>query len=90
MYSKKTIVQNISGLHARPASDFVAAAKKFNSIISINSLEEDLQANAKSIVLLLSLGISKGTEVEISASGEDEKEAVDELIALIDSKFGED
>ena len=45
--------------------------------------------NAKSVVLLLSLGLGKGTQVKLAAEGEDEQEAVEALAALIDSGFGE-
>ena len=91
MYSKQTTIANITGLHARPASDFIAAANKFKSDITIRRLQgEDLEeANAKSIVHLLTLGLSQGEDVEISAEGDDEQLAVDSLIDLIDSKFGE-
>ncbi len=91
MYTKQTIISNATGLHARPASDFIGAANKFKSEIAIRRLQgEDTEAvNAKSIVFLLALGLSQGEEVEISAEGEDEQLAVDSLIALIDSKFGE-
>ncbi|MEA5011038.1 MAG: HPr family phosphocarrier protein [Angelakisella sp.] len=89
MYSKKTTIQNRTGLHARPASDFISLASKFKSKIVIRKIEEDEEANAKSIVMLLSLGLGMGDEVEIYAKGEDEVEAVDSLVALIDSKFGE-
>jgi len=89
MYSRKTTVLNTVGLHARPASDFIGCASKFSSRIVIKRAGDTEEANAKSIVMLLSLSISKGEEVEIYARGEDEVEAVDALIALIDSKFGE-
>lgn len=89
MYSKKTTIQNRTGLHARPASDFIGCASKFKSKIVIKKLSEDEEANAKSIVMLLSLALGQGEEVEITAKGEDEVEAVDALVALIDSKFGE-
>ena len=90
MYARRTVITNKTGLHARPAADFVGAAGKFQSRIRIkNVADEDESANAKSIVLLLSMSLTKGTEVEISASGPDEKEAVDALIALIESGFGE-
>ncbi|MVB10110.1 Phosphocarrier protein HPr [Caprobacter fermentans] len=92
MYSKKTVIANPTGLHARPASDFIAAAGKFSSKIRISRVagdpEEDA-ANAKSIISLLSLGLAQGEEVEVFADGADEKQAVDDLVALIDSKFGE-
>lgn len=89
MYSKKTVIQNATGLHARPASEFIGCASKFKSKIVIKKLSEDEEANAKSIVMLLSLALGQGEEVEITAKGEDEVEAVDALVALIDSKFGE-
>ena len=91
MVSKQTVVINPSGLHARPASDFVKAAKAFDSKIKIANLDlpEEDPMNAKSIISILALGIGPGCNVEITAEGDDEEEAVDSLIALIDSGFGE-
>lgn len=89
MYKKTVTIKNKTGLHARPASDFVKEAAKFSSKITIRRLDEEDEANAKSIVFLLSLGIGQGTEVEISAKGDDERQAVDSLVALIESGFGE-
>ena len=90
MVKKSTVVKNKTGLHARPPSDFVQAASKFESKIKIRRVgEEDEEADAKSIIFLLSLGLCQGEEVEIIAKGADEQEAVDSLIALIDSGFGE-
>ncbi len=92
MYSKRTVIANATGLHARPASDFIAEAGKFTAKIKIaraDSPDEDDTVNAKSIINVLSLGLCQGEEVELSADGPDEKEAVETLIALIDSKFGE-
>lgn len=90
MYSRKTVVKNRTGLHARPASDFIAAAGKFKSKITIKRVGEEDEANAKSIVMLLSLGLGQGTEIEISARGEDEVDAVNALIDLVESGFGEE
>ena len=89
MYKKNVTVINESGLHARPAADFVGRAGVFLSTISISKLGNPIVANAKSIVFVLSLGIKKGDSLEISADGVDEKEAVDSLVALIESGFGE-
>lgn len=89
MYVKKTQIINRTGLHARPASDFVKAAKQYSSKIMIKRAEAETGANAKSIVLLLSLGLTKGTQVEISAQGEDEQAAVEALVALLEEGFGE-
>jgi phosphocarrier protein len=90
MYKRTTTVINKTGLHARPGSDFVHAAAKFSSKITIRRLDEDDDpVNAKSIAFVLSLGIGKGIEVELAAEGEDEKQAVDDLIAMIDGGFGD-
>ena len=91
MISKKTIIKNKTGLHARPASGFVQAAAKFASEITIRRTtgDEDDEANAKSIIFLLSLGLCQGEEVEIIAKGDDEEVAVQTLTELIDAGFGE-
>lgn len=88
MYSRQTTVMNKSGLHARPAADFVKTAVGFLAAIKISRPEQpDYAVNAKSMVRLLSLSISKGTQIQISAEGIDEKIAVDTLIALVDTGF---
>jgi len=92
LYKRDVLIQNRTGLHARPASEFVACAAKFDSKITIRSAndEDDDAVDAKSIMLLLSIGLGQGDEVVITAKGEDEVEAVDALVDLIDSKFGEE
>lgn len=89
MYKRTTTILNKSGLHARPASEFVKEAGKFSSKITIKRLDEDEAVNAKSIVFLLSLGIGQGVEVEISANGDDEQQAVDSLVGMLELGFGE-
>lgn len=90
MFSKKTTIINKSGLHARPASDFVINAKKFESKITIRNLDENSEpVNAKSIARILAEGIGCGTNVEVSADGPDEESAVNTLVALIETGFGE-
>lgn len=92
MYSKQTVLKNLTGLHARPASEFVACAKGFESKVTIRRLDMDdaPETNAKSIIKVLAQGISVNTPIEICADGPDEQEAVDKLVELVDSKFGED
>ncbi len=92
MYSKQTVLKNLTGLHARPASEFVACAKSFESKVTIRRLDMDdaPETNAKSIIKFLAQGISVNTPIEICADGPDEQEAVDKLVELVDSKFGED
>lgn len=89
MFQKKTIIRNESGLHARPASEFVKCANKFESKILIGRTNGEEPTNAKSIVMLLMLALCKDTEVVIQADGPDEQIAVETLVALIDSRFAE-
>ena len=90
MYKKTVTIINKRGLHARPVSDFVNMAAQFKSKITIRRLDEDDDpVNAKSIAFVLSLGISKGVEVELAANGEDEQEAIDTLVGLINEGFGD-
>lgn len=90
MYSKQTIIINKTGLHARPASDFVLLAKRFTSDITIRNADKAGKAvNAKSIMQLLTECIGRGTTIEISADGKDETDAVNQLVELIESNFGE-
>ena len=89
MYQVTTTVANKSGLHARPAAAFVASAMKFKSDIRIKNNRTDKENNAKSMVMLLSLAITSGTEVTITANGADEQAAAEALKALIEGGFGE-
>ncbi|MBO8162027.1 MAG: HPr family phosphocarrier protein [Thermosipho sp. (in: Bacteria)] len=87
MVEKTITVKNKTGLHARPASQFVQSASRFKSNITIS--KEGKVADAKSIIEVLSIGINKGLEITIRAEGEDENQAVDTLVALI-NKFAEE
>ncbi len=91
MITKEAVISNAVGLHARPASDFVHAAKNFKSKITIENIDSpaDGVMNAKSIVQVLALAVPQGASVRISADGEDEQAAVEELTRLINSRFGE-
>ena len=90
MYERKVEIINHSGLHARPASEFVEMASKFESSIEIARFgEESDVVNAKSMVFLLTLGLSQGETAVIYANGPDEQEAVETLVELIESGFGE-
>jgi phosphocarrier protein len=85
---EKTIeITNPTGLHARPAALFVQTAGKFTANIWINM--DHKKVNAKSIMGLISLAVSKGTEITIIADGEDEDLAMKEIVDLVMSGFGE-
>jgi phosphocarrier protein len=87
MVSKTIIVDNQVGLHARPATFFIQKSNEFKSSIWID--KEGRKVNAKSLLGVLSLGITKGTQIEIIADGDDEEAAVDALHALIESNFND-
>ncbi|MBR0309232.1 MAG: HPr family phosphocarrier protein [Mogibacterium sp.] len=89
MYSRVTTIINKTGLHARPASDFIQCASKFESKIIMKKTGEFKEIDAKSILNVLVAGFVKGTEIEITAEGPDEKSAVDTLVDLIENGFGE-
>ena len=88
MVNVEVTIKNESGLHARPATEFVDCAKSFKSKIKINRDGED-PVNAKSVIMLLSCGFCQGETVMIHADGEDEKEAADALVDIINGGFGE-
>ncbi len=87
LISKEVVINNQVGLHARPATFFIQKANEFKSSIWIE--KEDRRVNAKSLLGVLSLGIVKGTSVNIVADGVDEDEAIRTLSELIDSDFSE-
>lgn len=87
MIEKSILITNSTGLHARPAAQFVQAATKFESKIKVSKAGRE--ADAKSIISVLSLGVSKGTEITLKAEGEDEQAAVEALLGLIQRGFGE-
>ena len=87
MISRNVTIRNSVGLHARPATFFVQKANSFKSSIWVE--KEDCRVNAKSLLGVLSLGITKGTGITLIADGADESAAVEGLAELVDSEFGE-
>lgn len=86
MYSKKAVVMNQVGLHARPATFFIQKANEFKCSVWVEV--EERRVNAKSLLGVLSLGIVKDTEITLIANGSDEEEAVEALAELLSSDFG--
>lgn len=74
---------NETGLHARPAAEFVKTASSYDAKITVNGVD------AKSLLGIMALGAKKGTELELVASGAQGQEAIDGLVALIESGFSE-
>ena len=77
MYSKEVQVTNQVGLYARPATFFIQKANEFKSTILVE--KEERRVNAKSLLGILSLGITKGTTINLIADGPDEETAVEDI-----------
>lgn len=85
---KTLTIENKTGLHARPASMFVQTANKFKAKVKLTAKGKTV--DAKSILMIMSLGLQQGTEITISAEGDDAQAALDALTKLIQDKFGEE
>ena len=94
MKEERIAINNKVGLHARPAALFVQDANKYTSEISISTTDPDTKenrnANAKSILGILTLGVFQGMEIVIKAAGDDEETAVASLVKLVEGNFGEE
>lgn len=83
-------VRHKVGLHARPAAIFVQTAAKFSSKIKVKNLTSNGNfVDAKSIIMVLTLGVMKDHEVIIQTDGADADAALDALKSLIEANFGE-
>ena len=87
MVTQEVTINNEVGLHARPATFFIQKANEFKSGIWVE--KDERRENAKSLLGVLSLGITKGTTITLLADGSDEKEAVAALSELVSGNFGE-
>ena len=85
-------VRNPSGLHARPAAEFVRAASGFTSDVRVTNLTRDeaRSASAKSVLGVMGLGVARGHTVRIDADGSDADDAVSTLVDLIAAGLGEE
>jgi len=88
MTEKIVTVINRAGIHARPSALLVQTTKNFKCNIYIEKNSDRI--NAKSIMGIITLGATYGTELKIVADGEDEETAVDMLVKLFESKFEEE
>ncbi len=87
MTQRSVEVVNLLGLHARAAARFVHTASRFNSQVTVT--KDGTTIDGKSILGILFLAATAGSEILISASGEDEEEAVEALTRLVAKGFGE-
>ena len=88
MIERKITISNKLGLHARAAAKLVTLASSFQSKIEIKT--KCKSANGKSIMSVMMLAASKGTEITLCIEGNDEKEAIAALEVLINRRFDEE
>lgn len=87
MVSAKVKLINPSGLHMRPANDFVKAMSKYSSKVSI--VYKDKLIDGKSIMNIMASCLKKDSELEVQCTGSDEEAMLKEAVDLIESGFGE-
>lgn len=85
MVEKEIVIESDSGVHARPASMLVKLAMKFDSEIML--IRDGVETNAKSIMMVLAMGLAKNSKVTLRAEGPDENEALEQVYELISSDF---
>ena len=88
MTEKLLTVLNRAGIHARPAALIAQTANKFSSEITIE--KDSAAVNAKSIMGVITMAAGYNTQLVLRAEGSDEKEAVEAIVQLFETKFEED
>ncbi|MGB9907332.1 MAG: HPr family phosphocarrier protein [Candidatus Saccharicenans sp.] len=88
MIEKKIIIKNKLGLHARAAVKFVNLANRFSSSVKI--VKDSNEVDGKSILGILTLAASQGTQIKLVVNGRDENLAMKALCELVNNKFGEE
>jgi len=83
MIRETIVIQNESGLHARPAATFVRLASKFQSNITL--IKDGIEINGKSILGVMTLAAEKGSTITLTADGEDEEKALSKLSNFLTS-----
>jgi len=90
MQSVELVIENRSGLHARPGKVFCLRAAQWTSAVRLENLTRGAgPVDAKSILGLLTLGVSQGQRVRLTTEGSDEAAALADLVALIQDGLGE-
>jgi phosphotransferase system HPr (HPr) family protein len=89
MIEERVVITNVLGLHARAAAQVVRTANRFQSFLRVERIDGSAAADAKSILSVLMLAASRGTELRLTADGDDESEAIEALRCLFADGFGE-
>ena len=88
MTTQTAKIVNKLGLHARPSAQLVSVTSRFASEVFIT--KDSLRINAKSIMGVMMLAAEKGSELLIEVNGPDEEEAIQAILEIIASGFGEE
>jgi phosphocarrier protein len=88
MKTAAAMIVNKLGMHARASAKFVTLAAQFKSDVTLG--RNGQHANGKSIMGIMMLAAGKGTQVDLTVNGDDEEQAMQALLGLIDNRFGED
>ncbi len=88
MPKKAVVIKNKLGLHARAASQIVIISNKYSSDVMIHN-NDNMSANGKSVLGILTLTASLGTELTLDVEGPDAEELLEKLVELVNNKFGE-
>ena len=91
MVSDKVVIKNPTGLHLRPAGLFCKTAMQYKSKITVykKMKNEEVNANAKSVLSVLGACIKSGDEITVICEGEDEEAALSDMIQLVKDGLGE-
>jgi phosphotransferase system HPr (HPr) family protein len=88
LVTRTVVIRNPNGLHARPAERFAREAMRYQSRVEVLCRNERI--DARSILMLLTMGATQGTELIIEAEGQDAQQAVEALATLVESGFVEE
>lgn len=88
MIRQQITIQNKLGLHTRAAAKLVDIAKRYESKVEL--IFRDRVVDAKSIMGVITLGAQKDNVLDVVITGEDETQALEAIVKLVDGKFGED
>lgn len=90
MVSARVVISNRLGLHARPAMSFTETASRFSATITVRRCDSEERVDGKSIMQMLLLAGTQGTELEVCADGSDEAQAMKALVELVERRFDDE
>jgi phosphocarrier protein len=88
--TKQVTITNSLGLHARPAMVFVELASQYEADITVCRCDNSEGVDGKSIMQMMMLAATRGTDLRITASGDDAQTAVESLVSLVKTNFNEE